>query len=177
HMRFFTLESIRTLLHEAGLVVVDTKRVVVPLFQSELGVKRGDVNHKTLDELHADPEVESYQFVMKSVLDNGSHAVKEMEGRINELSDRVHHQKMRIALMRKGIRDDRVMDMHLREHQRYIEALQGHVGGLEHNIEVLTESLAASEAKYQLVVNSRAQRLLAPLRRMYGSLSQRPTSS
>jgi 2-polyprenyl-3-methyl-5-hydroxy-6-metoxy-1,4-benzoquinol methylase len=177
HMRFFTLESIRTLLNEAGLVVVDTKRVVVPLFQSELGVKRSDVNHRTLDELHADPEVESYQFVMKSVLDNGSHAVKEMESRINELSDRVHHQKMRIALMRKGIRDDRVMDMHLREHQRYIEALQGHVGGLEHNIEVLTESLAASEAKYQSVVNSRALRFMAPLRRLYGSLSKKPTSS
>ena len=40
-VRFFTLETIRELMSQAGLVVVDTKRVVVPLFQSELSVKRG----------------------------------------------------------------------------------------------------------------------------------------
>ena len=31
-MRFFTLETIRDLLREAGLVVVDTKRGAMPLF-------------------------------------------------------------------------------------------------------------------------------------------------
>jgi 2-polyprenyl-3-methyl-5-hydroxy-6-metoxy-1,4-benzoquinol methylase len=168
HMRFFTLESVRELLREAGLVVVETKRVVVPLFQSELGVKRTDVSHKTLDEITVDPEVESYQFVMKSVLDNGLQAVRELETKVNELSDRVHHQKMRIALMRKGIRDDRIMDMHLREHQRYIEALEGHASGLEHNIEILTQSLAASEARYQALLNSKTMRITAPMKRVYG---------
>ncbi len=98
HMRFFTLETIRDLLREAGLVVVDTKRVVMPLFYSEIGVKRSDVNHKTLDELHADPEVETYQFVMKSVRDNGPQAVNELADRVQELTDRLHNQRMRIAL-------------------------------------------------------------------------------
>ena len=32
HLQFFTLETIRELLSQAGLVVVDTKRVVMPLF-------------------------------------------------------------------------------------------------------------------------------------------------
>ena len=44
---------------------------------------------------------------------------------------------------------NRVLDGHLREHQKYIEALEGHVSGLEHNIEVLTDGLTASEARYQ----------------------------
>ncbi len=101
HMRFFTLETIRELMSQAGLVVVDTKRVVMPLFQSELGVKRSDVSHKTLDELHADPEVETYQYVMKSVRDNGSHALTELAGQVAQLTDRIHNQKMRIALLRK----------------------------------------------------------------------------
>ena len=42
HIRFFTLESIRDLLFEAGLVAVDTKRVIVPLFAAEFGLKRDD---------------------------------------------------------------------------------------------------------------------------------------
>ncbi len=152
HMRFFTLETIRELMSQAGLVVVDTRRVVMPLFHSELGVKRSDVNHKTLDELHADPEVESYQFVMKSVRDNGDVAVAELAGRVQELTDRVHNQRMRIALIRKALRDNRILDEHLDEHKRYIEALEGHVSGLEHNIAVLNDGYAASEARYQALL-------------------------
>ena len=51
HVRFFTLETARQLFQEAGLVAVETKRVVVPLFRSEIGVTRADVNDTTLDEL------------------------------------------------------------------------------------------------------------------------------
>ena len=87
HVRFFTLESARDLMTQAGLVVVETKRVIMPLFHSEMGVKREDVNHKVLDELLEDPEVESYQFVMKSVRDNGTRTLKDLAGRVSDLSD------------------------------------------------------------------------------------------
>jgi 2-polyprenyl-3-methyl-5-hydroxy-6-metoxy-1,4-benzoquinol methylase len=158
HVQFFTLETAHELLSKAGLVVVDTKRVVMPLFQSELGVKRSEVNHKTLDELHADPEVESYQFVMKSVRDNGSQALEELSGRVTELTARVHNQKVRMALIRKALRDNRILDLHLDEHKRYIEALEGHVSGLEHNIAILNEGYAESEARYQALLNVRSPR-------------------
>jgi uncharacterized protein YoxC len=92
--------------------------------------------------LHADPEVESYQFVMKAVRDNGDLAVAELANQVAELTDRVHHQRMRIAVLRKGVRD-------LREHQRYIEALQGHVSGLEHNIQLLEKELLAADERYR----------------------------
>ncbi len=36
------------------------------------------MNHKTLDELHADPEVETYQYVMKSVRDNGNAEITQL---------------------------------------------------------------------------------------------------
>ncbi len=61
HIRFFTLESIRDLLFEAGLVVVDTKRVIVPLFAAEFGLKRDDFPDAVLDEVRADSEFETYQ--------------------------------------------------------------------------------------------------------------------
>lgn len=156
HVTFFTLESIRELLHEAGLVPVETRRVVMPLFMSEIGVTRDDVSHKTLDELHRDPEVESYQFVMKSVRDNGSEAVRTLAARVDELSDRVHHQRMRIALLRKGLVDNTILRDAVAEHQKFVTALEGHVSGLEHNIEVLKESLLIGDANYRALQAQRS---------------------
>ena len=48
--------------------------------------------------------------------------------------------------------------------QEYVEALEGHVTGLEHNIEVLTTALTESDQRYRSVLNSRAMRMTAPLR-------------
>ena len=121
----------------------------MPLFMSEIGVTRDDVSHKTLDELHGDPEVESYQFVMKSVRDNGSEAVRALSARVDELGDRVHHQRMRIALLRKGLVDNTILRDAIAEHQKYVTALEGHVSGLEHNIEVLKESLVMADTNYR----------------------------
>lgn len=149
HVTFFTLESIRELLREAGLVPVETRRVVMPLFMSEIGVTREDVSHKALDELHTDPEVESYQFVMKAVRDNGLEAVRQLAARVDQLGDRIHHQRMRIALARKGLIDNNILHEALAEHKRYIAALEGHAKGLEHNIDVMKESLAAADANYR----------------------------
>jgi len=165
HLRFFTLETLRMLLDKAGLVVVDTKRVVVPLFHSELGVKLGDVSHRTLDELHADPEVECYQYVMKSVRDNGDHALTDLAARVNELTDRLHRQRMRLAVFRGGRGD-------VNEYERYIKALEGHVSGLEHNIEVLNEALIARNAEYQAVLGMRTVQVTAPIRWVYNKFTR-----
>ncbi len=160
HMRFFTLDSARELLTQAGLVVVDTKRVIMPLFLSEMGVKREDVSHKVLDQLLEDPEVESYQFVMKSVRDNGTRTLKDLAGRVSDLADQMHDEEVRRALLRNEIHnDDAVSTL-----QEYVEAIQGHVTGLEHNIEVLTAALAESDQRYRTVLNSRAVRMTAPVR-------------
>jgi 2-polyprenyl-3-methyl-5-hydroxy-6-metoxy-1,4-benzoquinol methylase len=163
HLHFFTLETIRRMMSEAGLLVVDTKRVVIPLFQSELGVTRDEVSHKTLDELHLDPEVESYQYVIKAVRDNGDAEVARLSRSVDELSDRVHNQRMRIALLRKGLLDNGILHgvIAAREHDveelyRYIEAQDGHVAGLEHNVEVLTTSLADAEERYRVALAQRA---------------------
>jgi phage shock protein A len=75
--------------------------------------------------------------------------------RVNELGDRVHNQRMRIALLRKGLVDNAILQDALAEHQRYVKALEEHASGLEHNVEVLTESLAVADGKYQAVLSQR----------------------
>lgn len=171
HLRFFTLDSIRDLLKEAGLVVVDTRRAIVPLFQTEVGVQREDVSDATLDELLADPEVEVYQYVMQSVFDDGTHLLAGLADRLDELSDHMHQENVRTALLRKELHDHAWLteavesqQRVIHEQQEYVEALEGHVSGLEHNIEVLHQSLAASDARYRSVLATRSFRITAPLR-------------
>jgi 2-polyprenyl-3-methyl-5-hydroxy-6-metoxy-1,4-benzoquinol methylase len=176
HIKFFTLDTARELLTQAGLLVVDTKRVIVPLFQSELGVKREDVPHETVDELLKDREVETYQFVMKSVRDNGTRTLAELSRRVNELSDHIHHESVRTALLRKAALHQ---DDWIKEQQRYIDALQGHASGLEHNIEVLNDALtttenarAAVDAKYHAVLGMRSVRMTAPIRWVHRKINR-----
>ena len=220
HIKFFTLESAREMLTQAGLLPVDTRRVVVPLFTSEIGVKREDVSHETVNQLLKDPEVETYQFVMKSVRDNGTRAVAELSERVNELSDHIQRETVRSALQRAALRDgtgamparfakaggswrsrlsaeadvapspnSTVLEHsdqrplstreHLLEQQRYIEALEGHASGLEHNIEVLNDALSACEnaraavdAQYQAVLGMRTVQMTAPLRWVYNKVTR-----
>ena len=118
-----------------------------------MGVKRGDVNHKVLDELLEDPEVESYQFVMKSVRDNGTRTLKELAGRVSE-PDRPQCMTRRC--------EGRCSDKETPRRRRGLDTpgvrggTQGHVSGLEHNIEVLTTALTESDQRYRTLQLRRA---------------------
>jgi O-antigen biosynthesis protein len=161
HIRFFTLQTIRDLLYEAGLVVVETERVVMPLFCSEIGVRREDYAVEVLDEIRSDSEVETYQFVMKSVVDNGSQAVADMANRLDEVSDARHEAEVQRKLLEEqlvGYADMQlqVSDMQLQfseisaERDRLIEqagTLSGRIGDLTGQIQRLEEELAATAAR------------------------------
>ncbi len=54
-------------------MLAETRRVVAPLFGTELGVTHDSVDQSTIDVIRDDPEAETYQFVVKAVLDNGTH--------------------------------------------------------------------------------------------------------
>jgi hypothetical protein len=184
HLHFYTLETVRELLTKAGLAIVETRRVIMPLFHTELGVQRETVSDATVDDLMADPEVEVYQFVMKAVLDDGTQAVTALSEQFDELADHVRHEEVRAALLRKELRDrdaeiraevlesERVhrdeQQRIIHEQQQYVEALEGHVSGLEHNIAELHAALAASDGRYRALLSTRSFRITAPLRWLGG---------
>ena len=167
HIRFFTLETIRALLREAGLVVVETQRVFIPLFQTELPITREDVFQSTINELLDDPEVETYQFVMKSVRDNGTRTLNELARRVNELSDHVHREVVRNALRDRGLGYVPGAEGDIDRLQKHIQALERHASGLETNITLLDQALIASEARYQAVLGMRTVQATAPIRWFY----------
>ena len=197
HIRFFTLETIRELLRDAGLVVVETERVIMPLFCSELGVKREDYPEAVLDEIRADSEFETYQFVMKSVIDNGSQALVDMANRLDEVSDALHAAEIRNRSAEEDLAGYAEMKVELsellEERGRFVEQIETfsvHIKDLTRQVHQLHEELGAmtaradeyggtvhalnialqeSERQNDRIRNSRSFRLTAPLRRL-GSL-------
>jgi hypothetical protein len=191
----FTLVTIRDLFRRSGLVIVDTARVIVPLFGQQFGVIRDEAQPKSLHDLLDEPEIETYEFVVRAVRDNGDRALADLAQRFHELADRVHGESARSALLRIELRQMEYVSWELQRHQehvqdqqraiaeqqRYIEALTGHISGLEHNVEVLTRSLeelhqsyVAVQATYKEILGRRTVRGTAPIRRAYDKLTRRP---
>lgn len=197
HVRFFTVESVRELLREAGLAVVDTKRVIVPLFATEFELKKEDYSDAVVEEIRANPEYETYQFVMKSVIDDGSVAVAEMAQRLEAEGDRasvlaernralevvVREQQERITVMA----EERAQLGELMAWREHAAELDQRVKQLERDLEATTEraddygatahrihlQLEESQQQYNAISHSASYRLTAPLRRLKAVLRGR----
>ncbi len=120
HLRFFTKSELWNLVRDAGLVPVHTRRVITPLFQSELAVERETVSPATIKEILEDPEAETYQFVVKAILDNGSHALATLVDRVHELSEQADNEVVRTALLRKEMQE---LEIRTHDYERLLEAL------------------------------------------------------
>lgn len=97
HIHFFTKESILALIREAGLAAVEITRVTVPVFHSELGVTRDDVDAGALEAILRDRESETYQFVVKAVRDDANHSIGELSNKLVELTDLLLDETKRSA--------------------------------------------------------------------------------
>jgi 2-polyprenyl-3-methyl-5-hydroxy-6-metoxy-1,4-benzoquinol methylase len=99
HISFFTKDSLVQLVKDAGLAVVEFCRVTAAVFQTELGVSPDDVDGAVLDAVLADRESETYQFVLKAVRDDGTHALATLSADVVALTDRLHEEAKRNELL------------------------------------------------------------------------------
>ena len=147
HIHFFTLQSVRELLFDSGLTVVDTRRVIMPMFATELGLDPDNFSDAVLEEIRADTEYESYQFVMKSVLDTGSQAVAEMAHRCEELAKEVRGLPSRNERLQKDLVGfDEMHEENTRisgEMQRYSD----HIENLTRQVHELHDELNSVERR------------------------------
>lgn len=174
HIRFFTLASIRQLLRDAGLLVIDTKRVVVPLFGSEIEIDRSRFSETMVNQILEDPEAESYQFVVKAVRDNGIQGTAALAARVGELSDALDHATVQGALVRHQLRVSQAENDALRQEvadlHHHVTALDGHVAGLEAAGAQARAAHAEADRQYHALLATKTFRLMAPLRRLYRGL-------
>jgi 2-polyprenyl-3-methyl-5-hydroxy-6-metoxy-1,4-benzoquinol methylase len=150
HLRFFTRTSIERLLEEAGFAPVELERVIRPVFASEIGVDRSEIDPGTLDTALADPEAETYQFVIKAVPVDGAHAVAQLGRRMLELED----------LLRARTIDHAVEIAHA---ERRAEQAEQAAADSEHRASTASAELDAMR-------QTRLFRWSAPARRVYRAL-------
>ena len=176
HVRFFTKDGLYQMIKEAGLVLVEIRRVAVPLFQTELGVSRDQIPQTTVNAVLQDPDAETYQFVVKAVADNGTRTMATLAQKVIELTDRAHDEVVRTALLHKETHDfhrDREMlksarnQLHLK--QEALAAAQGEIAELRHQRDALRQENEA-------ILATRTFRVMSPFRRAYGRLRRRPVA-
>lgn len=157
HLRFFTLASVKELVHDAGLMLTDVRRVVAPIFGTELGVEAGSVSDEVVAAALADDEAETYQFVVRAVVHDGSAETSLLADRTVALSDELHHERVRRAAA-EGALD---------EIRREVDARAGVLAEVERwqaDLLAARNDAEAVRAELAAVRATRSYRLLAPLR-------------
>lgn len=113
HTRFFTRENLDPFLRDAGFVAIDVRRTYAPLFGTEVGVRPEEVDPAVVEQLRADPEAETYQFVLRAVRDDAVHVDLGLTERAERLDLTVRDLAHQLDLARaaatavEGVRGER----------------------------------------------------------------------
>lgn len=97
HLRFFTRDNLEDLMRRAGLVMVDTRRTVAGIFDTEIPLSRDDFPDSVVEQVLADGDATTYQFVVRAVVDDGDQAVVQMQERVRRLDERTHDLENQLA--------------------------------------------------------------------------------
>jgi 2-polyprenyl-3-methyl-5-hydroxy-6-metoxy-1,4-benzoquinol methylase len=158
HLHFFTLESIEEMVRDAGLLLIDVRRVTLPVFSTEQAVDRGTVSPEVLASVLADPESETYQFVVRATIHDGDLEVAGLAERVVRLQTELDREQARrvraeteLDAARAEVSDLRALHEEAMGHARGFEAL-----AREH------------EQHIEALRSTRSYRMLAPFRALLG---------
>ncbi|MDQ1415928.1 MAG: hypothetical protein QOF81_1541 [Acidimicrobiaceae bacterium] len=163
HLRFFTRQTVHDLLSAAGFVTVEIKRVIVPIFEAEFQVDRAAFPPAVIDRILEDPEAETYQFVVKAVLDDGDARVQSLSQEYESLEDRLNQKDRLIARLEGQVKDS----------EETIAAMADAIAQtteLERRTAELEARAVEAEQALEAVLQTKTMRTVAPLRRVYGRL-------
>ena len=161
HLHFFTLDSIKEMIRDAGLLIVDLRRVVAPAFHTEQALDPEDVAPEVLATAMADPESETYQFVVRAVVDDGDVVTANLAERaLAAEAERDDERERRVAL------------------EAELERSREEVAGLHEQRDDMAKSVAEAlaqarrfedlseehRAHVEALTSTRSYRMLAPLR-------------
>ena len=157
HLRFFTLESIHELLHDAGLLPVDLRRVIVPVFATEQAVDPATVPPEILERATADAESETYQFVVQALVHDGDAEVANLAKRAVILQTDLERERAARAAAEQDLDGLRTQVAELS--QRLAE-----VTSQATDFELLAQEHAAH---IEAIQSTRSYRMLAPFRSLF----------
>jgi 2-polyprenyl-3-methyl-5-hydroxy-6-metoxy-1,4-benzoquinol methylase len=158
HLHFFTLESIEEMLREAGLLLIDLRRVIVPVFATEQAVDPATVAPAVLAEAVADDESETYQFVVRAVVHDGDSEIAHLASRAVALQTDLERERARRVLAEAELEQVRAEAAAL---QPLLDEAVAHARGFE-------ELSKEHERHIEAMQSTRSYRMLAPLRSLFG---------
>jgi O-antigen biosynthesis protein len=165
HLRFFTRETIGTLLDDAGLAAAEIYHQHLNIDASEVQFDHDAVPGELLAKLGSDPDAQTYQFVIKA-LPIEAPGVREMQRRIRELA----HENARLREAQPQVRklQETVAGLASREGQLRSALIDAHDQLLRRDEEI--RRLQAERASRRLVperiLTSRIGRAYLKLRRI-----------
>ncbi len=89
HLRFFTRETIEKMFLEAGFVISEMQRATVGILDSELNVRELGFPEEILEWVSKEPEVLTYQFVLKAALASKTKLTSTLNARVLDLTREV----------------------------------------------------------------------------------------
>src|SRR5437588_3921214 len=142
HLRFFTHDTIKELFHQAGFVVVETRRTHVGIFESEIPVRREDYDPDVVAGIEADHDATTYQFVVKALLDNALSAAEAVH-------EREEAQRVQILDLQRDLdaarREAEALRTALDASESDRTAAREAVDRLQHQVDAMSADLAAQK--------------------------------
>lgn len=171
HIRFFTRDNLKAMLRDAGFAATDFLRTTAGLYETELGVQPGDAPEEVVQELLADPDATTYQFVLRAVPDDADHAVTAMreqfEQRLEQAQAAIDDTDRRVAEADQRVKDAEARVEQVRaEMQAQLSAMHDQVMARDDEIADLRRQLAALQA-------TKVMRATRAARAVYGA-ARRP---
>jgi 2-polyprenyl-3-methyl-5-hydroxy-6-metoxy-1,4-benzoquinol methylase len=167
HLRFFTLEGIHQLLEDAGFVGIEVRRVIRPIFETELAPDPAHFEPAVVERALAAPEAETYQFVLRAVPHSGDTEVAAMADRAIRAEDELRRGELhRLVLEAElAVVRDALLDC-----QRQLHEL-GERSGREGD--ELREQIERCETLIAALFSTKTLRAAAPFRAAYAA-TRRP---
>ena len=110
HVRFYTRASVEELLADAGLAIVELRRTWAPIFEeSDLVpfVRREDFPESLVDEIEADPESKTLQFIVKAE-PSALATASVVRSKRATLAQELRTLEARYAQLERGVQEDRI---------------------------------------------------------------------
>jgi 2-polyprenyl-3-methyl-5-hydroxy-6-metoxy-1,4-benzoquinol methylase len=155
HLRFFTSDTIDELLLQAGFQMLDLRRVLRPVFETELGLDPAEFPRDVVEQALAAPEAETYQFVLRATPHSGDVEIAGLAVRALTSEEALRREHIARVAAEAEAASLRVA---LVEQDRSIAQLRG--------------ELAAGREHIDAIYATKSMRALAPLRAVYSKLRQ-----
>lgn len=166
HIRFFTRDNLKVLLSDAGFAATDFLRTTAGIYETELGVQPGDAPEQVVQEVLADPDATTYQFVVRAVPDDADYAITAMR---EQFEQRLEQAQATIAITDRRVAE---ADAKMAEAQALVEQVrqdtQRQLTAMHEQVVARDEELAALRADLAALQATKVMRATRTARALYG---------